>query len=53
MPSTTWPMLFNLEGGDLPGSPAVDSALPLQGAQVQSLVEELRSHLPYGAAINK
>ena len=28
----------------------MDSALPLQGAQVRSLVRELRSHMPHGAA---
>ena len=34
---------------DLPGSPVVKTVLPLQGALVQSLVRELRSHmLRYG-----
>ena len=28
---------------DFPGNPVVKTALPLQGAQVRSLVEELRS----------
>ena len=31
---------------DFPGSPVVDSALPLWGVQVRSLVGELRSHMP-------
>ena len=31
--------------GDFPGSPVVDSELPIQGARVQSLVRELRSHM--------
>ena len=30
-----------------------DSTLPLHGAQVRSLVVELRSHMPQGMAINK
>ena len=30
---------------DFPGGSVVDSALPLQGAWVQSLFRELRSHL--------
>ena len=39
--------------GGFPGGPVVDSALSLQGAQVQSLVRELRSHMPHGAAKTK
>ena len=35
---------------DFPGGPVVKTALPLQGAQVRSLVRELKSHLPRGAA---
>ena len=34
---------------DFPGDPEVDSKLPVQGAQVQSLVRELRFNMPYGA----
>ena len=33
--------------------PGLDSALPLQGAQVRSLVGELRSHMPHGKAKKK
>ena len=36
--------------GDLPGSPMVKTQLPMQGARVQSLVRELRSHKPCGTA---
>ena len=38
---------------DFPGSPEVDSALPLQGARVPSLVGELRSCMPRGTAVKK
>ena len=34
---------------DFPGGPVVKTLL-LQGVQVQSLVGELRSHMPYGMA---
>ena len=34
--------------GDLPGGPVVKISLPVQGVQVRSLVEELRSHMPQG-----
>ena len=34
----------------MPGSPVVKTLLSLQGAQVQSLVRELRSHMPHGTA---
>ena len=30
-----------------PGGPVIDSMLPMQGAWVQSLVGELRSHIPH------
>ena len=54
MPSATWAMLFNLEEGDLSISPVVKTLhFPLQGAQFQSLVAELRSRLPCGAALSK
>ena len=33
---------------DIPGSPVVKTALPLQGVQVQSLVRELGSHRLHG-----
>ena len=36
--------------GDLPDGLVVDYALPMQGAQVGSLMEELRSHMPCSAA---
>ena len=35
---------------DFPGVPVVKTVLPLQRAQVLSLVTELRSHTPYGVA---
>ena len=35
---------------DFPGSPVIKTALPLQGTRVQSLVGELRSHMPHGMA---
>ena len=38
-------------GWDVPGNP--DSALPMQGAQVQSLIGELRFHMLFSMAINK
>ena len=38
---------------DFPGGPGVKTALPLQGAQVQSLVGKLRSHMPCGVAQKK
>ena len=38
---------------DFPGGPVVDSALPLHGARVSSLVGELRSHIPRGRAKKK
>ena len=31
----------------------VKTALPMRGAKVQSLVEELRSHIPHGMAKRK
>ena len=31
--------------GDLPGDPVVDSVFPVQGAWVQSLVRELKTHM--------
>ena len=33
-----------------PSSSVVETALPMQGARVRSLVRELRSHLPQGTA---
>ena len=35
------------------GLPVVKTALPVQGEQVQSLMGELRSHIPHGAAKKK
>ena len=35
---------------DFPGCPMVRTVLLLKGVQVQSLVRELRSHMPYGMA---
>ena len=35
--------------GDFPGGPVVKTLLPVQGAPVQFLVGELRSHMPRGA----
>lgn len=42
--------MLDVRGRDFPGSPVVKTALPLRGAQVQSLVVELRSHMPQSAA---
>ena len=40
--------------GNFPGGPGVhDSTLPLQGAQVQSLVWKLGSHMPCGTEKKK
>ena len=36
--------------GGRPGGPVVKTALPLEGAWIQSLVWELRSHMPGGVA---
>ena len=42
---------FKNEKRDFPGGPVVRlSELPMQGAHVQSLVGELRSHMPNGVA---
>ena len=36
---------------EFPGGPVVKKPLlPMQGVQVQSLVRELRSHVPWGVA---
>ena len=40
-------------GVDFPGSPVVKTVLPKQGAQVQSLIRELRAHMPLGLPRNK
>ena len=37
---------INKEQGKLPSSPVIKILFTIQGAQVQSLVEELRSHMP-------
>ena len=37
----------------LPDGPVVKTLLPLQGARVQSLVRELRSHMPSSVAKKK
>ena len=37
-----------VSGWDFPGSQEVKTELPLQEAQVRSLVRELRSHMPWG-----
>ena len=39
--------------GGLPGGLVVKTVRPLQGAQVQSLVEELTSHMLHGTAKQK
>ena len=36
--------------GDFSGCPVVDFMLPMQGAWVQSLVKELRSHMQCNVA---
>ena len=38
---------------DFPGGPVVKTAFPLQGVQVQSLVGELRSHMPCHGGMSK
>ena len=38
---------------DFPSGPVVKTVLPLQGAWVQSLVQELRFHKPHGVAKKK
>ena len=38
---------------DFPGGPAAKTALPMQRAQVRSLVQELRSHMLLSAAKKK
>ena len=38
---------------DFPDGPVVKTLLPLQGARVQSLDRELRSHKPHGTAKKK
>ena len=43
--------VFSLQ--DFPGSPVVDSAIPLQGTWVHFLVRELRSHVLYSTAKKK
>ena len=44
-------LTVNTETWGLPGGPVVkDSTLPLHGAQVQSLVGELRSHILHDVA---
>ena len=39
---------LNTKWGDFPAGPGVKTVLPWQGAWVQSLVEELGSHMPLG-----
>ena len=47
----SWTQLSNtLKGRDILGGPVVKTVLPLQGAQVQSLVRELKSHMLLNAA---
>ena len=38
-----------MEVGDFPGDPVAKTVLPMQGAQVQSLTEELRVCMLHGA----
>ena len=46
-------LLVNVsKGKDFPDGPVVRTSLPLQGAWVQSLVRELRSHRPLDVAKN-
>ena len=46
--TVVWPC--NTTWRDFPGCPAVKTVLPLQGAQVRSLVWELRSQMPHSEA---
>ena len=40
----------NANWEDFPDGPAIKTVLPLQGVRARSLVGELRSHMPRGAA---
>ena len=48
-----WDQAQALHSWDFPGSRGEDSTLSIQGAQVGSLVQELRSHKPSRAAKKK
>ena len=57
--SSLWPSSSGGLGGcwvrggmEFPGSPVVNTVIPLQGVRVQSLVRELRSHMLHNQ-INK
>ena len=43
-------MKYEREMRDFPGSQVVKTVLPVQGIWVQSLVRELRSHMPRSKA---
>ena len=44
---------FDTVQGNFPGGPVVKTVLPMQGAWVQSLVRELRSHMLHSTAKKK
>ena len=43
-------MVFKTTLRNFPGYPVVETLPPIQGAQVQYLAGELRSHMPHSAA---
>ena len=47
------PLHFKIFLGEFLGGPVARAPLPLQGARVQSLVGELRSHMRQGTAKKK
>lgn len=44
---------MKMHAKDFPGSPVVNTALPLQGEPIRSLVREIRSRMPRDEAKNK
>ena len=46
----SWQAFVKGRSSDLPGGPVVKTVLPVQGAQVQPLVGELRSLMSQGVA---
>ena len=46
----SWLIQNKKQSRDFPGGPVVETALPVQGAEVQSLVRELTFHMPWYAA---
>ena len=48
-----YPRTISNHSGGLPGGPVVKTALPIYGAQVQSLVGGVKSHMCLGTAKKK